>query len=70
MATFTNKAKIQLLLMQALVERAPKEYPSDIFDVSSGDFTTRILSCLDAFAASCFNEAEEAWVTFPHFSDA
>lgn len=56
--------------MQALVERAPKEYPSDIFDVSSGDFTTRILSCLDAFAASCFNEAEEAWVTFPHFSDA
>ena len=65
-ATITNKAKVQILLptLQALVEKTSKVSPNNVFDVSSEDFTIRILSCLDSFAASCLNETEEAWVAF------
>ncbi|KJA17838.1 hypothetical protein HYPSUDRAFT_191636 [Hypholoma sublateritium FD-334 SS-4] len=65
-AMITNTVKIQILLptLQALVETASKVHPNDISSVASEEFTTRILSCLDSFAASCLNETEEAWVTF------
>lgn len=65
-ATITNKAKIQILLptIQTIITKSSSADPDSSFSEISEEFTTRVLSCYDSFAASYLNETAAGWDIF------